>query len=652
MTAMTAAATLSCARRRLRLVQGVHEGARQELLLRLRHPAGGEAERDLRRLRLQRLCRRHRRRTRPTAPNRSGSSPRRASACTPATTGEREGALFTALGWRLRPLPRPGRILRGARQRRRDGLHHQPLRDLGRALPVLLPRRLDGGPHLHVRLRHEAPTRAPASTPSTWASALQIVNIMRDVKEDAARGRVYFPPDDSPRYGLTAEDILACRYDARFAALMRQQGARAHDVLPQRPAAAAAARPALAHVRERPAGCVRGDPARIEARHYDVLTERVSLSTREKLTSIGKLWAAGGAGAPASEASRILGAGSGRARAPAARLGRPRATRSRSSNGGPWAGGKTYSFAERETGEPGRQRPAHLHALHDRIRRLPATARHARTSCAGSSACACRSSTRTAGAPTSAARAAARRCTSRRRSSRYRAPRALRQAAHRAARSCAMRRMRERRRAPLDGRVVRRLAAAHGQTRDRHPRFWDFIVVPALNCRSDDASAAQALFVFQEGSSSRATSRGRRRARRRAERSCTSTRRVRYIEERGGERAHRRRGVEAIEIDGGACVGRATRGRRAHRGSTRTSARCRLADAADAAAGARSRRERRSRPGALRDRRRSSTCISGSTGPSRDFAFAAFIGSDMQWVFNRGVHRRRPATGTSTSWSR
>jgi phytoene synthase len=39
--------------------------------------------------------------------------------------------------------------------------------------------------------------------------ALQIVNIMRDVREDAERGRVYFAADDLG----APTDILACRYD-------------------------------------------------------------------------------------------------------------------------------------------------------------------------------------------------------------------------------------------------------------------------------------------------------------------------------------------------------------------------------------------------------------------------------------------------------
>lgn len=120
--------------------------------------------------------------------------------------------------------------------------------------------------------------------------ALQIVNIMRDVKEDAERGRVYFAAEDMAAHGLTADDILASHYDERFAALMRQQGARAHEYF-------AKGKRLLPLLDLRSRMCVNvlqgvyGEILRrIEARKYDVLSERISLSGREKMTSIGKLW--------------------------------------------------------------------------------------------------------------------------------------------------------------------------------------------------------------------------------------------------------------------------------------------------------------------------------------------------------------------------
>lgn len=39
----------------------------------------------------------------------------------------------------------------------------------------------------------------------------------------------------------------------------------------------------------------------------------------------------------------------------------------------------------------------------------------------------------------------------------------------------------------------------HGQTERTLREFWDLIAVPTLNCTADDAGAAQAIFVFREG---------------------------------------------------------------------------------------------------------------------------------------------------------
>lgn len=46
--------------------------------------------------------------------------------------------------------------------------------------------------------------------------ALQYTNILRDVAEDAQRGRVYLPTQELKRFGLTRQDILESRYDQRF----------------------------------------------------------------------------------------------------------------------------------------------------------------------------------------------------------------------------------------------------------------------------------------------------------------------------------------------------------------------------------------------------------------------------------------------------
>jgi phytoene synthase len=57
--------------------------------------------------------------------------------------------------------------------------------------------------------------------------ALQLTNILRDVGEDACRGRVYLPLADLRQFGLTPDDILAGVHDERFESLMLFEIARA-----------------------------------------------------------------------------------------------------------------------------------------------------------------------------------------------------------------------------------------------------------------------------------------------------------------------------------------------------------------------------------------------------------------------------------------
>ncbi len=67
---------------------------------------------------------------------------------------------------------------------------------------VLLARRLDGGPHLpqHLRLPR---TRAARDYAMNLGLALQLTNIVRDVKADLEQGRVYLPQDELRRFGCT-----------------------------------------------------------------------------------------------------------------------------------------------------------------------------------------------------------------------------------------------------------------------------------------------------------------------------------------------------------------------------------------------------------------------------------------------------------------
>jgi phytoene synthase len=59
--------------------------------------------------------------------------------------------------------------------------------------------------------------------------ALQLTNILRDVRSDAERGRIYLPLDDLARHGVTPDEILRLEYSSRFCALARDLAARAKN---------------------------------------------------------------------------------------------------------------------------------------------------------------------------------------------------------------------------------------------------------------------------------------------------------------------------------------------------------------------------------------------------------------------------------------
>jgi 15-cis-phytoene synthase len=59
--------------------------------------------------------------------------------------------------------------------------------------------------------------------------ALQLTNILRDVKKDAQRGRIYLPQEDLDKFGYTEEQILRGDYNPNFVELMKYEVERAES---------------------------------------------------------------------------------------------------------------------------------------------------------------------------------------------------------------------------------------------------------------------------------------------------------------------------------------------------------------------------------------------------------------------------------------
>ena len=116
--------------------------------------------------------------------------------------------------------------------------------------------------------------------------ALQLTNIIRDVGEDAMRGRIYLPVNELQQCEVKAHEILNRVHSDRFVALMRFQAERAQRAYDE----ALALLPAAERRAQKPglmmASIYRTLLREIEHDGFQVLNQRVSL------TPLRKLWLA------------------------------------------------------------------------------------------------------------------------------------------------------------------------------------------------------------------------------------------------------------------------------------------------------------------------------------------------------------------------
>jgi len=120
--------------------------------------------------------------------------------------------------------------------------------------------------------------------------AFQLTNIIRDIGEDARRGRVYLPQDELTRFGVTADDLLHARYGESFSRLMAFQVERARELYRQ----AFAQLPAADRKAQRAglimAAIYQATLDEIERDNYRVLDQRISLPPLRKLWLAAKTW--------------------------------------------------------------------------------------------------------------------------------------------------------------------------------------------------------------------------------------------------------------------------------------------------------------------------------------------------------------------------
>ena len=114
-------------------------------------------------------------------------------------------------------------------------------------------------------------------------TAFQLTNILRDVGEDAAAGRVYLPSEDLQRFGVTVEDLKLPRCDDRFRELMAFESDRAKTFYASAeqllPCLEPHGRPILKAMLQLYGGLLH----EIERRKFDVFRQHVSLPRWRKL---------------------------------------------------------------------------------------------------------------------------------------------------------------------------------------------------------------------------------------------------------------------------------------------------------------------------------------------------------------------------------
>jgi phytoene synthase len=118
---------------------------------------------------------------------------------------------------------------------------------------------------------------------NTLGIGLQLINIMRDVAEDEALGRVYLPQDELQRFGVTklahtAEFVELMRFQAQRARAHVEEGLHLLESLDRRSALCVATF----------AGLYTGQLARMEANDFDVFGKSCRLSTRAKLGVVAR----------------------------------------------------------------------------------------------------------------------------------------------------------------------------------------------------------------------------------------------------------------------------------------------------------------------------------------------------------------------------
>jgi len=123
--------------------------------------------------------------------------------------------------------------------------------------------------------------------------ALQLTNILRDVREDAERGRIYLPLEDLARFNVSEQEILGGVYSPNFVRLMDFEARRARELYALAQSELAPEDRATLLTAEAMRLIYAALLERIINSNYRVLDRRHRLSAPHKLYLVGRAWAEG-----------------------------------------------------------------------------------------------------------------------------------------------------------------------------------------------------------------------------------------------------------------------------------------------------------------------------------------------------------------------
>jgi phytoene synthase len=127
--------------------------------------------------------------------------------------------------------------------------------------------------------------------------AFQITNILRDVREDATRGRIYLPLEDLARFAVTEDEILRGVYSDAFVRLMEFEAGRAREYYTRAERALPPEDRSSLLTAEAMRSIYGALLNLIVSSRYQVLDRRLSLSAPKKLYLVGRAWATSRLGA-------------------------------------------------------------------------------------------------------------------------------------------------------------------------------------------------------------------------------------------------------------------------------------------------------------------------------------------------------------------